>query len=54
MSGTCLMTTASSPAMDGGAGPAPGVVRYYLVKSTNVCGIGTYGSAPRDTLPACP
>jgi hypothetical protein len=54
MSGTCLMTTPSSPAMDGTAGPAPDVVRYYLVKSTNLCGLGTYGSAPRDTHPPGP
>ncbi len=53
MSGACLMTTPSSPATDGG-GPAPGAVRYYLVKSSNACGPGTYGTAARDTLPPCP
>ena len=53
-SGTCLDEVPGSPAMDGGGNPAPGTARYYLVKSTNACGIGTYGSVPRDTLPSCP
>ncbi|HZI93755.1 MAG TPA: putative metal-binding motif-containing protein, partial [Patescibacteria group bacterium] len=52
--GGCLPAVTASPAFDSGAVPPPDIVRYYLVKSRNACGPGTYGTAGRDAHPACP
>jgi hypothetical protein len=52
--GTCLAAMAASPGTDGRPDPPVGTAWYYLVKSRNNCGTGTYGSAARDTHPACP
>ncbi len=52
--GSCLTTTAGTPAMDTRPNPAAMEAYYYLTKSKNNCGGGTYGSVQRDTLPACP
>jgi len=52
--GGCLAGTAASPAQDAGPAPPPGGAWYYMVKSRNACGAGTYGSAARDGHPACP
>ena len=52
--GSCLAATGSSPATDGRGDPAPGSAWYYMVKSRNACGAGTYGTAGRDAPPACP
>jgi hypothetical protein len=52
--GTCLPSVAGSPGVDAGPEPAPGTSWYYLVRSRNNCGAGSYGSAARDTHPACP
>jgi len=53
-SGACLPGTSASPAADTRPAPAPDTAWYYLVKSRNACGQGTYGSAARDGHPACP
>ncbi|HET9480143.1 MAG TPA: MopE-related protein [Candidatus Polarisedimenticolia bacterium] len=52
--GACLSSPGASPYLDSRAAPPAGSGWYYLVKPRNVCGPGTYGSAERDTLPACP
>jgi hypothetical protein len=52
--GSCLSSTAAPPAMDGLPQPAPGAIRYYLVRSRNACGSGTCGSPAQDLLPSCP
>ena len=52
--GSCVGTSGASPATDFRSAPAQGMVYYYMVKSRNVCGAGTYGTAGRDTQPACP
>jgi hypothetical protein len=52
--GTCLPESMGTPAVDGLADPAPDTARYYMVRSRNACGAATYGSAQRDTHPACP
>jgi hypothetical protein len=52
--GACLGTSPSSPMIDSRTGPSLGQAYYYMVKSRNVCGPGTYGTAARDTQPACP
>ncbi len=53
-SGTCLPETSASPATDSRPAPAPDTAWYYMVKSRNSCGTGTYGTSLRDTHPACP
>ncbi|HET9480142.1 MAG TPA: hypothetical protein VFP98_00160, partial [Candidatus Polarisedimenticolia bacterium] len=53
-SGNCLGSGTASPAIDSRALPPPDTAWYYLVRSRNSCGHGTYGSAERDTHPACP
>jgi hypothetical protein len=52
--GTCLQSVATSPATDIQPNPLKGTAWYYLVKSTNACGAGSWGSAQRETHPACP
>lgn len=52
--GTCLIRVTASPASDTRPSPATGVVRYYLARPENVCGIATYGSPDRDGSPPCP
>ena len=52
--GGCLGAVGASPATDGRGDPAPGSAWYYMVKSRNACGAGTYGTTGRDTHPACP
>ncbi len=52
--GSCLPTVSASPATDSGPAPLPGQIFYYLVKSRNACGPGTYGTPDRDTHPPCP
>jgi len=52
--GSCLLTTSSSPVTDPLPDPAIGTIDYYMVKSRNSCGPGTFGNAPRDTHPSCP
>jgi hypothetical protein len=53
-SGVCLPSAAGSPALDGRADPPLGTSWYYLVRSRNNCGAGSYGTPARDTHPACP
>ncbi len=53
-SGECVLSAPSSPASDPRPAPAAGEAWYYLIKSRNVCGPGTYGTAGRDSQPACP
>jgi len=50
----CLGTSAASPATDSRPDPAPNTAWFYLVKSRNSCGQGTYGTPARDTIPTCP
>jgi len=52
--GGCLPSVASSPTTDTQPNPPVRTAWYYLVKSVNVCGAGSYGSALEDTHPACP
>jgi len=52
--GNCLPSTSSSPASDARPNPAAGTCYYYMVKSSNNCGAGTYGTPARNTHPACP
>lgn len=52
--GSCAGAAAGSPAADGLPDPAVGEIRYYMVKSRNACGPGTYGSPARDAHTACP
>lgn len=52
--GTCVGTVGASPASDFRSAPAPDTAWYYMVKSRNACGAGTYGTAGRNTHPACP
>jgi len=52
--GSCLGTDTASPFLDSRGGPPAGQAWYYLVRSRNACGTATYGSAARDTSPACP
>jgi hypothetical protein len=51
--GQCLASEFGSPATVS-ADPAPGEALYYLIKSRNACGIGSYGTATRNNIPACP
>ncbi len=48
--GSCLLSGLSSNAFDFSAvaPPAPGDAIYLIVRGQNPCGVGTYGSAPRD------
>ena len=47
--GTCLKDNAVSPPYsDTRANPAAGQGYYYMVRSQNACGTGTYGTASRD------
>jgi hypothetical protein len=52
--GTCLPTVTTTSTTDTRTAPALGQMYYYLVKSRNVCGAGTWGTPARDTHPACP
>jgi hypothetical protein len=57
--GSCFQTAGSSPFADLLPDPGPSVARWYLARSRNGCGIGTYGSgtsgSSRDAAaPACP
>jgi hypothetical protein len=52
--GTCVASVYEGMTTDGRADPPPGSIYYYMVKSRNACGPGTYGTPPRDTSPACP
>ena len=49
---------ASSPFVDGRAAPPAGDAYYYMVRSQNACGTGSYGfassGAERLPLAACP
>jgi hypothetical protein len=55
VAGSCLGPAVSaSPVVDSGPEPPAGTARYYMVKSRNSCGAGTYGTPARDTLPSCP
>ena len=51
---SCMTTVSSPPTLDSLPAPPAGQARYYLVKSTNACGAGTYGSPAKDTIPPCP
>ena len=53
-SGVCVLSAQASPAPNPRPAPAVGEAWYYLIKSRNACGPGTYGTAGRDTQPACP
>jgi Thrombospondin type 3 repeat len=58
-SATCLINnTASTSYNDTRANPSPGTGYYYLVRSSNICGAGSYGQATSgaEELPAvgCP
>ncbi|HXI02458.1 MAG TPA: MopE-related protein [Candidatus Saccharimonadales bacterium] len=52
--GSCLVSTPDGFTTDNRPDPPVGSVYYYLVKARNTCGAGTYGTAERDTSPACP
>jgi len=53
--GACLgPALGASPASDGRVGPPAGAIWYYMVKSRNICGAGTYGTPARDAHPPCP
>ncbi|MBI3448711.1 MAG: hypothetical protein HY049_07335 [Acidobacteria bacterium] len=51
--GTCQPSVTTGQAPMNGT-PALGVVFYYMVTPGNACGTATYGSAARNTHPACP
>jgi len=51
--GQCLGTSTGLSRTDLRPPPAVGGFYYYMVKPRNVCGIGTFGTAQRDTHP-CP
>jgi len=50
----CLGSSSSSPATDTRVAPAPNTTWFYLVRSRNSCGQGTFGSPASDTIPTCP
>ena len=52
--GACVQAAAASPVTDGHPAPPVGSVHYYMVRSRNACGTGSFGSPNRDTHPACP
>ncbi len=52
--GSCLGADTGTPFLDTRGTPPAGQGWYYLVRSRNACGASTYGSAARDTTPACP
>ena len=51
--GVCVEAAAASPVTDGSLPPV-GSVHYYMVRSRNACGTGSFGSPNRDTHPGCP
>ena len=51
--GVCLGVSVTNQAEDA-AVPALRRIFYYMVKSRNVCGGGTFGTTRRDTHPGCP
>ena len=51
--GVCLGVDTTNQAQDA-AVPALKGIFYYMVKSRNSCGDGTFGTARRDTHPGCP
>jgi hypothetical protein len=57
-SGACLQPGLGSPNYpDPRTGPSPGGAYWYLVRSKNSCGIGTFGASSGGAeriLPSCP
>ncbi|HEV8200098.1 MAG TPA: MopE-related protein [Candidatus Polarisedimenticolia bacterium] len=51
----CLGGVSAPPFQDARVSPAAGTAYWYLVRASNSCGSGTYGTAQRDAqIPACP
>lgn len=51
---TCLASRVGVPSASDARTPAVGDGFYYLVRSRNVCGIGTYEAPPLDAASPCP
>ncbi len=51
---TCLGSGLAVNAVADGRDPAAGDGFYYVVRSRNACGIGTYGASTLDTGAPCP
>jgi len=52
--GECLAVFGDGIGTDPRLPPAVGEIYYYMVKSRNACGGGTFGTPLRDTHPGCP
>jgi len=52
---SCLQPGGPASYADGRPDPASGQSLWYLSRAVNSCGVGSYGSAPRDAaIPPCP
>ena len=52
---SCLQPAGPASYADGRPDPATGESFWYLARAANSCGVGTYGSASRDSdIPPCP
>ncbi|PYQ11620.1 MAG: hypothetical protein DMH00_07735 [Acidobacteria bacterium] len=52
---TCLQSAGPTGYTDSRPDPAPGSAFWYLARARNSCGVGTYGTALRDSsIPPCP
>jgi hypothetical protein len=55
LTGTCLQAGGGTTYSDARPDPGAGQGFWYLVRGTNACGVGTFGSVERDTdISPCP